>query len=406
MEFRKHNQSGEKDNDERKLVHLPPRSALLMSGDARYKWEHMIANRRTDTVNGTVIPRKLRVSLTLRTALKESSDTSDGGAEPMEVIESCKFPLRWHRSQNGPDGDMVTIDSSHLDSKNSTSKNGYLITPECEKNHVHAVYDAVAEQWHHTRGKRGVLWPRASQFLENQSRGSIVADVGCGDGKYFAAGWTAGCYVIGTDISLPLLQTAMGGSGGADPRQVKYDESGASAKPAMAVADCLNLPLQDGCCDAAICIAVMHHLSSEERRLQCLRELRRVVKLGGLINVQAWALEQEAKSKRKFAGTDVFVPFNAQPRYLNKVQVEEKPSKQEKGSRGSANGTKGVAEIYSQAYEGAEFDENKGLVVFKRYCHMYRHGELDELVEQVDGLSLIESGYESGNHFVLLQVTK
>jgi len=387
MEFRKKNESEQnKDKVTRKLVYLPARSALLMSGPARYEWEHMIVNRRTDTVNGVVIPRKLRVSLTLRTALEE---TEYSNATPLEIIESSIFPPQWYNP--------ISYDICDRDEKNRQD----LITPECEKNHVHAVYDAIAEQWHHTRGKRGVLWPGAAEFLDNLPRGSIVADVGCGDGKYFAAGWAAGCYVIGTDISLPLLQTAMGRTGGADPRQVKYDESGASNKPAMAVADCLNLPMRDGCCDAAICIAVMHHLSSEGRRLQCLRELRRVVKEGGLINVQAWAMEQEAKSKRKFAGSDVFVPFNAQPRFLNKVQVEKKKEMKKEGDLKS----KGVAEMYSEAYDGAEFDENKGLVVFKRYCHLYRYGELDELVKQVEGLTLIQSGYESGNHFVLVRVS-
>jgi hypothetical protein len=28
----------------------------------------------------------------------------------------------------------------------------------------------------------------------------VVADVGCGDGKYFSAIWEYGSYVIGTDI--------------------------------------------------------------------------------------------------------------------------------------------------------------------------------------------------------------
>ena len=37
----------------------------------------------------------------------------------------------------------------------------------------------------------------------------------------------------------------------------------------------------------------MHHFSTEWRRLRCLSELARVVKVGGLINVQAWALEQD-----------------------------------------------------------------------------------------------------------------
>jgi hypothetical protein len=34
--------------------------------------------------------------------------------------------------------------------------------------------------------------------------------------------------------------------------------------------------------------------------------------------------------------------------------------------------------MYQDAYEGAEYDEVKGLVVFHSYCHMYRQGELVE----------------------------
>ena len=36
----------------------------------------------------------------------------------------------------------------------------------------------------------------------------------------------------------------------------------------------------------------MHHLSTRERRVKCLEELRRVVAVGGEVYVQAWALEQ------------------------------------------------------------------------------------------------------------------
>ena len=54
----------------------------------------------------------------------------------------------------------------------------------------------------------------------------------------------------------------------------------------------LRLPLRSNAFDAVICIAVMHHLSTRERRVKCLEELRRVVAVGGEVYVQAWALEQ------------------------------------------------------------------------------------------------------------------
>jgi hypothetical protein len=119
-----------------------------------------------------------------------------------------------------------------------------------------------------------------------------------------------------------------------------------------------------------------------------------------MINIQAWALEQEQDSRRKFAGTDVFVPFNAQPRYLNKVRADSKRV----AANTEDNECKGVAEMYSDAYDGAEYDERKGLVVFQRYCHMYKEGELEDLVTKIDSLEMLESGFETGNHFVILKV--
>jgi alkylated DNA repair dioxygenase AlkB len=45
---------------------LEPRSALVLSGDARYRWQHGIAARASDAWNGEIIERARRVSLTFR----------------------------------------------------------------------------------------------------------------------------------------------------------------------------------------------------------------------------------------------------------------------------------------------------------------------------------------------------
>ncbi|KAL3907866.1 MAG: hypothetical protein SGILL_008698, partial [Bacillariaceae sp.] len=374
MEFRNVN------TDEKKLVYLPARSLVLMSGPARYEWEHQIVTRRTDTHEGQVLPRGLRVSLTLRTAL-------DLDGTPMPLVESNVFPPQWGSNE------------AEAPNKNA------LATPDTERDHVHKVYDAIATQWHHTRGKRGVLWPGATQFLKALPIGSIVADVGCGDGKYFPAIWEAGSFVIGSDISRPLLETAFKGDAQsfvnekvADASKVSPQRQAFQARPAVAVADCMSVPLRRNSCDAAICIAVMHHLSTLDRRIRCIEELVRIVKPGGRINVQAWAMEQGEDSRRRFAATDVFVPFNAQPKYLDQSTSFKNESSP------SPAPLKSVAEMYSEAYDTADYDERKGLVVFQRYCHLYRAGEMDEIVQQIAGVRLVESGYETGNHFVILQV--
>jgi len=147
-------------------------------------------------------------------------------------------------------------------------------------------------------------------------------------------------------------------------------------------------------------------LSTHARRRRCIEELARIVKPGGLINIQAWAMEQEEGSRRKFASNDVFVPFNAQPKYLRLTDDSEQhgPALSNGDSMMDQSKSKSTAEVYSEAFN-ADYDERKGLVVFKRYCHLYREGEIEQIVADIPNVSLVESGYESGNHFVILRVS-
>ncbi|MEQ1705789.1 MAG: alpha-ketoglutarate-dependent dioxygenase AlkB [Rickettsiales bacterium] len=56
-----HNETGEKSS-----LLLEPRSLIVLTGDARYIWQHAIAGRKTDRYNGQIINRNRRVSLTFR----------------------------------------------------------------------------------------------------------------------------------------------------------------------------------------------------------------------------------------------------------------------------------------------------------------------------------------------------
>lgn len=48
----------------------------------------------------------------------------------------------------------------------------------------------------------------------------------------------------------------------------------------VAVADAMWLPYRPGCCDAVLCIAVLHHISSEDRRLRLLSQLLQLLAPG------------------------------------------------------------------------------------------------------------------------------
>ena len=56
-----HSTTGEKSS-----LLLEPRSLLVLTGDARYIWQHAIAVRKTDRYNGQIIQRTRRISLTFR----------------------------------------------------------------------------------------------------------------------------------------------------------------------------------------------------------------------------------------------------------------------------------------------------------------------------------------------------
>jgi len=47
-------------------VVLPRRSAVVLTGPARYAWSHSIAARKTDMLDGRRVARGTRVSLTFR----------------------------------------------------------------------------------------------------------------------------------------------------------------------------------------------------------------------------------------------------------------------------------------------------------------------------------------------------
>lgn len=50
-----------------------------------------------------------------------------------------------------------------------------------EQEYVHQVYEEIARHFSSTRHSP---WPRIVEFLKSLPKGSIVADVGCGNGKY------------------------------------------------------------------------------------------------------------------------------------------------------------------------------------------------------------------------------
>ena len=77
------------------------------------------------------------------------------------------------------------------------------IASKLEKLHVHEVYEKIAPHFSNTRYKP---WPMIVEFLNSLPDGSLVADVGCGNGKYL--GVNPNLNMIGTDRSFNLIGCA------------------------------------------------------------------------------------------------------------------------------------------------------------------------------------------------------
>ena len=86
-----------------------------------------------------------------------------------------------------------------IDQSSSTS----ITATQMEKQHVYDVYEKIAPHFSNTRYKP---WPKIADFLNNLPQGSIVADVGCGNGKYL--GVNPNVQMIGTDRSFNLIGCA------------------------------------------------------------------------------------------------------------------------------------------------------------------------------------------------------
>jgi SAM-dependent methyltransferase len=206
-----------------------------------------------------------------------------------------------------------------------------------EEEFVHNTYENIAGHFSNTRYKP---WPKVDSFLNSLPPHSLVLDIGCGNGKYLHSNPLTR---IGLDVTQNLLEIC------------------SSRNLNVFRGNCLSLPIKSNSFDAAISIAVIHHMSTDERRLSALQEMLRILHLGGLGLVYVWAKEQ-SEGKRKFEEQDVFVPWKSN-------------------------------------VQGGD--------TFQRFYHVFVEGELEGLVRQVakDGykFDVIESYFDCSNWCVVLR---
>ena len=215
-----------------------------------------------------------------------------------------------------------------------------LAPEKYEEQHVHEVYEQIASHFSSTRYKP---WPIVESFLQSLSPGSIGLDVGCGNGKYLTV--NRDVFIIGSDRCPNLVKIA-----------AQHELH------AAVVADTLALPHQPGKFDFAISIAVVHHLSTPQRRREAINAILECLRDGGKALIYVWALEQKNSRRGWDEGheQDVMVPWVM------------KSGKKNPNADGTTEKT------------------------FQRYYHLYRSGELEEDIVNIGG-EVVESGYERDN---------
>ncbi|XP_065188736.1 alkylated DNA repair protein alkB homolog 8-like [Sycon ciliatum] len=259
-------------------VWLPRRSLLVMSGESRYNWSHGITPRKVDCIPASLLTNNPGSSATECSATSSPSQAGFGGLTL--VPRDRRISLTFRKIIKDPQ--RPTNTESSADRSNSSSTQSQFQVPtsdkeaaEMETKHVYEVYDCIAS---HFSSTRHTPWPRVVDFLSTVAPGSFVLDVGCGNGKYMNV--NPSTVSIGCDRSIGLTKIAY-------ERDLN-----------VAVADILNLPYREGFFDACICIAVVHHLVTRERRLNALRQLLRVTRPGGRVLVYVWAQEQEKSATK------------------------------------------------------------------------------------------------------------
>lgn len=126
---------------------------------------------------------------------------------------------------------------------------------------------------------------------------------------------------------------------------------------------------------------MVHHFSTKENRLHALRELKRIVRIGGQVLVTVWAFEQQ---KKKYTEQDVMIKWHLQKRF--DAQTQKDATKE-------------------AASSSAPPDPSQSKVL-DRYYHLFKEGELDAIAVEVGGLAIVKSVWDVDNWYLLMERTE
>lgn len=212
-------------------------------------------------------------------------------------------------------------------------------------------YNKVAA--HFSSSRYAFNWPRVIGAIKNLEikSGSRVLDLGCGNGRAVNLLKSFNIDYVGLDISEELTKIA----------QKKYP------KDEFIVSNLLDTPFSDNKFDYVISLATLHHIPSEEQRLNALKEINRILKPNGTVLITVWYFWGDAEFKKliknkklELGDNDFFKPWK----------------------------------------------DNRGNILVERYFHAWEKSEMKELLEKAGFGEIILSDNKDDKNNNLIAVAK
>ena len=147
-------------------------------------------------------------------------------------------------------------------------------------------WDIIAKSFDQTRRKP---WKKCLDFIEKLSKESIVADIGCGNGRHLIPCAKHCKKVIGIDLSKELLDIV---------KEKLFFEK--IKNVTLIHADAANIPNDDESVDAVLYIAALHNIKGRINRIKSLKGVKRILKKNGIAQISVWSRWQDKYRKQFF----------------------------------------------------------------------------------------------------------
>jgi tRNA (uracil-5-)-methyltransferase TRM9 len=213
------------------------------------------------------------------------------------------------------------------------------MSSEFENTYVKKVYEEIADDFNRTRYSH---WSFVHTFISSLVPNTTVLDLGCGNGKYLSVRNDLNLYALDNCVNLIKIV------------QNKY--------PTVKtfISDVTDTKFESNYFDSIISIAVIHHLSTKERRIEMLKEIIRILKVGSQCLITAWATEQTCtktlSKSTKISDTNDWL-----------ISWEDKKNKK----------------------------------ISQRFYHLFEKGEFEDLLSNFPNVNIIQSIYDKDNWNVI-----